>query len=84
MLDDAEHSRWKSRELQLGLETAFGDSLDACRDTIEEIGSTLRSLQDGLCCFDEIENLCPKVSPRVYEKFVAEIDHHLDYCSMSL
>lgn len=62
MLDDANHPNWTSRELQLELETAFGARLDACRDTIEEIGSILNSLQGELVCFDEIVTMCPKVS----------------------
>lgn len=63
MLDDAEHPQWRSRELSIGLDAAFGKSLDICRGIIEEIESTLRNLQDELGCFDEIAEMCPKVSP---------------------
>lgn len=62
MLGNAEHPNWASSKLQSELETAFGASLDAWRDTIEEIGSSLRCLQGELACFDEIVTMCPKVS----------------------
>lgn len=62
MLDDADHPNWTSRELQLELATDFGANLDAWRDIIEEIGSTLRCLQGELVCFDEVVTMCPEVS----------------------
>lgn len=62
MLDDADHPNWTKRELQFEFETVFGASLEACRDTIEEIGSILICLQRELVCFDEIVTMCPKVS----------------------
>lgn len=62
MLEDIEHPIWKSRELQTGLEAAFGrDVLDTLEGTIEDIGAILRTLQEGLCCFDEIVGMCAKV-----------------------
>lgn len=62
MLEDIEHPRWESRELQTGLEAVFGrDVLDTIQGTIEDIGAILRALQEGLCCFDEIVGMCAKV-----------------------
>lgn len=82
MLDDAEHPNWTRRELQLEFETAFGASLDTCRETIEEIGSILRCLQGELGCFDEIVRMCPKVRRSIFwklhsprEPFVASVDN---------
>lgn len=64
MLDDTDHPNWKSKDLQLGLEHAFGISLDACQSIIEDIGLILKTLRDELSCFDEIEGMCPTVSRR--------------------
>lgn len=61
MLEDAEDPQWSSRELQSGLESAFPRSLDTIQDVVEDIKSTLCSLQGELTCFDDIEAMAAKV-----------------------
>lgn len=68
MLDNAEHPNWTNKEIQHKFETAFGASLQAVLDTIEEIGSILRCLQGELGCFDEIVRICPKVSCSTFRR----------------
>ncbi|KAJ0120488.1 hypothetical protein J7T55_015217 [Diaporthe amygdali] len=57
MLEDANDSHWRSRELQNGLEALFPKSLDTVQGIIEEIRSTLETLQNELACFDEIARM---------------------------
>lgn len=64
MLQDGEDPQWSSPELQAGLDAAFPKSLDTIQDTIEEIKSTMETLQGELACFDEIVGLEVKVSKR--------------------
>lgn len=62
MLQDAEDSQWSSLELQAGLDAAFPKSLDIVQDIIEDVKSTLQTLQGELACFDEIVRMGTKVS----------------------
>lgn len=64
MLKDAECPRWNSHEVQLGLNDAFPTSLDTIQGIIEEIKSTLVSLQSELACFDQIVWMGAKVRGR--------------------
>lgn len=62
MLKDVEDPQWRSLELQSGFDAAFPKSLDTVQDIIEEVSSTLQTLQGELACFDEIVQMGTKVS----------------------
>ncbi|KAI3391729.1 hypothetical protein diail_6870 [Diaporthe ilicicola] len=63
MLEDADCPRWNSQELQIGLSDAFPNSLETIQGIIEEIRSTLESLQGELACFDQIVWMGAKNEP---------------------
>lgn len=69
MLENAEDPQWSSRELQSGLDSAFPRSLDTVQDVVEEIKSTLCSLEDEIACFQVIEQLAKKVGAGIIEKY---------------
>lgn len=69
MLLDSESPLWKSENLDMGVNKALGQSTDTCLDIVEEIVSTLKSLQSDLCSFDEIIGLCSKVCQRPSNMF---------------
>lgn len=66
MLENQEHPRWRSTELQVVLTKSFPKNLKDIEETVEEIGSSLRSLQDELLCFNAFYGAHDKVSRDQY------------------
>ena len=62
MLRDPQDSRWTSRGLEIRLRTMLGEGYEVGRDAIEEIRTTMESLQDGLSCFHQLTAECQEVA----------------------
>ncbi|RBR18564.1 uncharacterized protein FIESC28_06019 [Fusarium coffeatum] len=58
MLKDESHPKWASKELENGMRRSLGESYSSCREIIEDIGSTMESLQSIFDCFDQILDQC--------------------------
>ncbi|KAK3987371.1 hypothetical protein QBC44DRAFT_331643 [Cladorrhinum sp. PSN332] len=54
MIKDSKHCEWVSPSLQIKLEEQFGRSLESLKDTMEDIGALIVSLEDGLKCFESL------------------------------
>lgn len=53
MLKDQDHPKWTRQDLEDGMRNSLGDNYTSCREIIEDIGSTLSSLQSVFDCFDQ-------------------------------
>ncbi|UZP41902.1 hypothetical protein NXS19_009718 [Fusarium pseudograminearum] len=58
MLKDQDHPKWTSQDLEDGMRNSLGDNYTSCREIIEDIGSTLTSLQSVFDCFDQALDQC--------------------------
>jgi len=61
MIKHAHHPRWRSNALEAGMQAMLGEGYRVCQDVIEELGSTIESLQDALSCFDGLAAECRQV-----------------------
>ncbi|RMI93879.1 hypothetical protein CDV36_016520, partial [Fusarium kuroshium] len=58
MLEDPNHPRWKSDELEVGMRGVLGKDYGTCLNIIDDIRSTTDGLEALFCCFDELISQC--------------------------
>lgn len=58
MLKDEHHPKWSSQELENETRRSLGDSYSSYEHIIEEIGSTMDTIQSIFDCFDQILDQC--------------------------
>lgn len=53
MLKDSQHDNWKSPNFEAGMRKTLGRNYDACKEAIEDVGSTMKIIQEEFDHFDE-------------------------------
>jgi hypothetical protein len=67
MVDNGDHLRWRSQSLERTMLDRFNaNNCQVLNGIVDDIGKTISAVQEGLECFDCLEEARRKVSPQIH------------------